>query len=625
MAAKKRKSDFKKAPTSSPDEPDDDGEEKPKKCCCCPRFMLHVFVMAMMAAVAATPWGFLAFGSVFMVRDVPGLTLVKLGTFIPVFSGMSVLGTVTLPCVRKFLSPKMWLVLGSALVAGGNAIIIVLPRYETMCAGFVVWGLGFSIFTLVPYNQLGLMIDNPDQLASTFTKYQGFFNLGPAGGRLLMMATTIAIPGRLGWLLPFIVVAIASGALCVFAFLFGKFGPHQRPGQIFDKKEEKSYLQKARAFYCNKLIIVIIAAFFCELFAFQVLGSWGLPIAIARYPELEVSFVQGILSTLSAVSLPLGFLLATVGIQRSTTITRGLQYAEVYVALAVPAAFGLLLSGSNFYVFATCFALFISFTNYMWLFYACLPELLELHPDVTIFALSGFSLVGELATSIAGQFIPPFIFEEFGTETLIWITAGSAAASLVLWTIVVVWSCKNTGPVQAIRVKHSKAVRANAATGWQNLRQRLRVAAVMNDSIDTDEGSIVSHTALPQRTFKQTAQLVLIMSGFGFGVPPNLRVLKEDEKDLPESEWVEVPKLKATSIKSYDKHAGGAELANFSKGSDGNDKAGDGTANGHKTLVNNPAHGVSDLSEEKRECDRSEESETDMIDSQGFTGMSFTT
>ena len=94
-----------------------------------------------------------------------------------------------------------------------------------MLLGFLLHGLGLSVWNIVPYNQLSLAVP-----ASDYPKYYGIYEccfsmFSPAGARFLMMVCTVSVESRWGWRLPWLICSCATAANLVLVALWREATP----------------------------------------------------------------------------------------------------------------------------------------------------------------------------------------------------------------------------------------------------------------------------------------------------------------------------------------------------------------------------------------------------------------
>lgn len=99
-------------------------------------------------------WGFVSF-AVLTMQTAESLTLSQIAVFIPIHGLASVVAVMVLGSFPN-LNHKRMMLSALSLFLVGIALIVLTP-FGGMVAGFILYGIGYSVLRLVPYNQIRLI------------------------------------------------------------------------------------------------------------------------------------------------------------------------------------------------------------------------------------------------------------------------------------------------------------------------------------------------------------------------------------------------------------------------------------------------------------------------------------
>ena len=171
-----------------------------------------------------------------------------------------------------------------------------------MLLGFLLHGLGLSVWNIVPYNQLSLAVP-----ASDYPKYYGIYEccfsmFSPAGARFLMMVCTVSVESRWGWRLPWLICSCATAANLVLVALFAKF--ERRAASASGKLAEHSYGEKASELLGSRVGMMLLFAVGLSGFGFSSLACWTPYIAVTRF-KAGFETVQVTMAVASTFAYPI--------------------------------------------------------------------------------------------------------------------------------------------------------------------------------------------------------------------------------------------------------------------------------------------------------------------------------
>jgi len=418
------------------------------------------------------PWGFISFGSTAMIEyDNYGID--EVGILLTSVAVAMVFGVLIIGEVGDKLDPKMLLTGGLLFCSAGAFGIVVIDNFWALLGGFILQGVGISVWRVVPYNQLTQIVP-----IEYYPRWYGWYEvcmsmLSAGGARMLMMISTVMFKNRWGWRLPWAFVCAFSVLNFFLILFFGKFDKSKKKiKKNMKKMKEHSYFEKFNEFIHNPIGVCLFCSLACAGFGFLSLAAWAPYISVEKF-KADYDQVQITMAIAATVAYPVSvggcayLVYKTMG-----HIEEGLKYSIIFIIPAFVAAFYVSLADS-FMSFVIPTVIFLALGFFPYSYYKVIPELLELPEDLTLFVLSYFSVAWTLFGEVLASVTITQIMKRYGVRMALYVVSGVVGLSAFFWLICSYWAFTNKGPIKKIIEIRKARTKQNAHSAWRHLRHAI--------------------------------------------------------------------------------------------------------------------------------------------------------
>eukprot|EP01006_Ploeotia_vitrea_P041655 TRINITY_DN66558_c8_g1_i2.p1 TRINITY_DN66558_c8_g1~~TRINITY_DN66558_c8_g1_i2.p1 ORF type:complete len:1058 (-),score=490.65 TRINITY_DN66558_c8_g1_i2:44-3217(-) len=454
----------------------------------------------------AMHYGFISFSAT-TLHEVEGLTYSQIASFIPIFGFTNSFSVTLIGSRADKIRHKPLLLSGMTLILIAMMLFIATTTYLLMAFAFVLYGVGFSVFFVVPYYQIRTLCRHNEK------RYNWWFMIfeicyqvvAPGGGRLMMMAfTSFSERNSWSWRVPWIV---AMGMVVTNMFLLAAFARFATPVSMQKqarKQKIMSYRKMVEVMYHSPVMALMLGASVFSAFVFMSISIWFPTFAEERFGDTYSKETIGSTMTICVLfAIPFGLGINAWALERTKQIVPASRVAFVF-ALGSALSCAVYSGIDDFMVHSIFLSVYVVFAYFPLIFYKQIPDAMALAADVRMFVLSRFALVFSLFGEATGTLVTGFMLDETGaTNTQLLLTCVNLIA-LVGWSLPFFWSLLPFGPIADIVHRRKRIVTAQAAARrrWRKARLSLRFIARMqifrartielktiNDEFDHDYGA----------------------------------------------------------------------------------------------------------------------------------------